>query len=56
MDLKIKQHKNDENYLIIEMHSLFYSLCLLQTEEKTAKNQLSIIATQCFFFDILLTR
>lgn len=24
-------------------------------QEKTAKNQLSIIATQCFFFDIFLT-
>lgn len=36
MDLKVKQCKDNENYLIIEKHSLFYCLCLLQIDKKTS--------------------
>jgi len=44
MDLKVKQLSDDEKYLIIENHSLFYCLCLLQVEEKNEKNKALIDA------------
>lgn len=44
MDLKVKQLSDDEKYLIIENHSLFYYFCLLQVEEKNEKNKTLIDA------------